>query len=107
MSRSQTETDSLLWNLKGRAVSAERELDRTSANPFLTVGCRVTAKSEERGRIFVCGLSYRLRMKTSAGSLNRELNLRTCSIVSFRCPARNMRSEEHTSELQSHHDLVC
>src|SRR5206468_6772487 len=102
MSRSQTETDSLLWNLKGRAVSAERELDRTSANPFLTVGCRVTAKSEERGRIFVCGLSYRLRMKTSAGSLNRELNLRTCSIVSYRCPARNMeRSEEHTSELQS------
>src|SRR5437773_4803131 len=24
-----------------------------------------------------------------------------------RSPARLMRSEEHTSELQSHHDLVC
>jgi len=31
-------------------------------------------------------------MKTSAGSLNRELNLRTCSSVSFRCPARNIET---------------
>src|ERR1700733_12768119 len=54
------------------------------------VGCRVTAKSDERASIFVCGLSYGLRMKVSAGSLNRELNLRTCSSVSFRCPARNI-----------------
>jgi hypothetical protein len=37
-----------------------------------------------------CG--YRLRMKTSAGSLNRELNLRTCSSVSFLCPARNIET---------------
>ena len=35
-------------------------------------------------------LSYGLRMKISAGSLNRELSLRTCSSVSFRCPARNI-----------------
>ena len=63
--------------VRGVAVSAERELDRTSANPFLTVGSRVTAKSEKPGRIFVCGLSYGLRMKTSAGSLNRCLSKRS------------------------------
>src|SRR3989442_44447 len=51
-----------------------------------------TAKSDERANIFVCCLSYGFRMKTSAGSLNRELNLRTCSSVSFRCPARNIES---------------
>jgi hypothetical protein len=67
-----------------------REVDRRSTNPFWMVGCRVTAKAE--GRVFACGLSYGLRMKTSAGSLNRELNLRTCSSVSFRCPARNIET---------------
>ena len=40
-----------------------------------------------------------LRMKTSAGSLNRELNLRTLSSVSFRCPARNIQLER---ELLTH-----
>src|SRR6266850_4245338 len=69
-----------------------REVDRRSTNPFWMVGCLVTAKSEKQGRIFVGGLSYGLRMKISAGSLNRELNLRTCSSVSFRCPARNIET---------------
>src|SRR5437667_3304901 len=31
----------------------------------------------------------------------------TCSVVSSRTSRRTDRSEEHTSELQSHHDLVC
>ena len=35
---------------------------------------------------------YRLLTKTSAGSLKRLLNFRTCSKVSFRCPARNMET---------------
>jgi hypothetical protein len=34
---------------------------------ILTLACRVTAKSEEQRGIFVCRLSYGLRMKTSAG----------------------------------------
>ena len=50
------------------------------------------APPSRRGMIPVCGLSYRLRMKTSAGSLNRELNLRTCSSVRFRCPERNIET---------------
>jgi hypothetical protein len=32
---------------------AGREVDRRSTNPFWMVGSRVTAKSKERGRIFV------------------------------------------------------
>jgi hypothetical protein len=32
---------------------ARREVDRRSTNPFWMVGCRATAKSKERGRIFV------------------------------------------------------
>jgi len=35
-------------------------MDQDFANPSQMVGCRrVTAKSEERGRIFVCGLDRR------------------------------------------------
>ena len=35
---------------------------------------------------------YPLFTKTSAGSLKRLLNFRTCSKVSLRCPARNMET---------------
>src|SRR5437773_8368396 len=37
-----------------------------------------------------------------SGSVNSVTKF--CSVT---CLARSVRSEEHTSELQSHHDLVC
>src|SRR6266540_4639231 len=30
-----------------------------------------------------------------------------CALLDRACPHPQVRSEEHTSELQSHHDLVC
>ena len=53
----------LAANTKATLVPG-RVVDRTFANPLQVVGCRVTAKPKERGRIFVCGIGYRLRMKT-------------------------------------------
>ena len=40
----------------------------------------------------LASMGYRLRTKTSAGSLNRALSFRICSNVIFRCLARNMET---------------
>ena len=46
---------------------------------------------------------YGLRMKISAGSLNRELTLRTCSSVSFRCPCASRWNRARPAGLWPRH----
>src|SRR5437773_7618703 len=42
-----------------------------------------------------------------AGSRGSGSRTRSACSPARRCACRRRRSEEHTSELQSHHDLVC
>src|SRR5208283_5904864 len=67
---------------------------------------RASRPSSHTGHLFlkirVCRYRSSLAIATdSAGASDLRLHLPS------QRPKRAMRSEEHTSELQSHHDLVC
>src|SRR6266540_3090380 len=55
--------------------------------------------------------SHRSSMVSPSTRAPRSIVCRSCgarTASAARCPSRRLpRSEEHTSELQSHHDLVC
>src|SRR5437773_9417217 len=71
---------------------------------------RCAADREAGRQIAGTRLIFRKRTKGSAATAEETLRERHCQLRS-RCSRavakRNDRSEEHTSELQSHHDLVC
>src|SRR5437667_2891129 len=56
-------------------------------------------------RSSTCGLHTCARTARSSSGLPSRR--KRTSLNSWRCPGWSIRSEEHTSELQSHHDLVC
>src|SRR6266540_2881631 len=79
--------------------------------PFRTYGSALAKRSAADG-----SSALNTRIARSAGSASAPAmtsSPRACAAwASFRCSGRNgvrrsRRSEEHTSELQSHHDLVC
>src|SRR5437773_8538984 len=57
------------------------------------------------GRCRVLGLLVPVEHGGAGGGL-AEMS-RALEQLAQACPSTAMRSEEHTSELQSHHDLVC
>src|SRR5437667_1602913 len=64
-----------------------------------------------RSTLFPYTTLFRSRARRTGSSSRRETNSSIGTDVSFddqHCRfCRSARSEEHTSELQSHHDLVC
>src|SRR5438128_2666774 len=71
-------------------------IPHTSGDCIAACSCGqvVQCWSDERYRVLELGFAVTafFGMKTSVGSLNRALNFRTCSMVRFRCPARNIET---------------
>src|SRR5207249_11706123 len=79
------------------------ELDRLHAR-----GHRFTAISEERGEVaFGDSSGIVVVIDPLDGSLNARRTLPSHSLSLAVASGPTMRSEEHTSELQSRFDLVC
>src|SRR5437773_9263943 len=83
---------------------------------FVEAMCKSTlrARSKQRSIGAAIDVSNTMRVIPSSGSHRRgKAHLPSCdtflnpSAPRPSCEASRGRSEEHTSELQSHHDLVC
>src|SRR6266540_4884495 len=80
-------------------------------------GSPPTEANDRTGEETPPGMRFRARRKSAAERLPATLDFGLATLDSserqrtirqpFRGLARVVRSEEHTSELQSHHDLVC
>src|SRR5437667_8923959 len=85
------------------------ELDKLVKVLFQSGRCFRTALYDPEELFFYCSmktLAEARKTSTTSPDLNRLDLLRTKPIFSAR-HRDDHRSEEHTSELQSHHDLVC
>src|SRR5437667_3669688 len=79
-----------------RYSAARRDRERKTGRAADSYSCRAAVRA--RGENRYAGRDTRVRAETEAGERGRDQDFRV---------AEHTRSEEHTSELQSHHELVC
>src|SRR6266540_5775215 len=85
-------------------------ITRTKSNTVRMRGLRPTTieSNEKVGRSSTSHREPQRRCQRGSGSFSGQFRQNWRNFGRKTCPAAGFpRSEEHTSELQSHHDLVC